>query len=117
MAPLPQMAREGVFSLVLAGCALFVVLTVAAMLAYPGGTATDPTTSGYSFFANVLSELGMTRTYAGQPALRRPPSVSRGVAKGVCPCASAAFQGQSSGQGTGLSPTLVVGEDAVVLDA
>jgi hypothetical protein len=61
------MAREWVFSLVMAGCALFVVLTVAAMLAYPGGTATDPTTSGYSFFANVLSELGMTRTYAGQP--------------------------------------------------
>jgi hypothetical protein len=49
------------------GCALFVVLTLIAMLIYPGGTMTDPTTSGYSFFANVLSELGMTETYAGQP--------------------------------------------------
>jgi hypothetical protein len=37
------------------------------MLFYPGGTMTDPTASGYSFFANVLSELGMTETHAGQP--------------------------------------------------
>lgn len=60
-------ARRWVFVLIMFGCALFVVLTLIAMLFYPGGTMTDPTTSGYSFFANVLSELGMTETHAGQP--------------------------------------------------
>ena len=49
------------------GCAQFVVLTVMAMLFYRGGTVTDPAASGYSFFANVLSELGATKTPAGQP--------------------------------------------------
>jgi hypothetical protein len=61
------MTRRWVFTLIMFGCALFVVLTLIAMLFYPGGTMTDPTTSGYSFFANVLSELGMTETRAGQP--------------------------------------------------
>jgi hypothetical protein len=32
------------------------------MLLYPGGTVDDPTVIGYSFFANVLSELGMTKS-------------------------------------------------------
>jgi hypothetical protein len=59
--------RCWVFGLIMLGCALFVVVTLIAMLFYPGGTMIDPTTSGYSFFANVLSELGMTQTYAGQP--------------------------------------------------
>jgi hypothetical membrane protein len=56
--------RQGVFSLTMFGCVLFVVLTVAAMLFYPGGTLTDPTTSGYSFFANYFSDLGLTWTHA-----------------------------------------------------
>ena len=67
MTRLIRCARRWVFRLILAGCALFVVLTLVAMLFYPGGTVTDPTASGYSFFANVLSELGMTETHAGQP--------------------------------------------------
>ena len=59
--------RQGVFSLTMFGCVLFVVLTVAAMLFYPGGTLTDPTTSGYSFFVNYFSDLGLTWTHARQP--------------------------------------------------
>jgi hypothetical membrane protein len=37
------------------------------MLFYPGGTLTDPTTSGYSFFTNYFSDLGLTWTHARQP--------------------------------------------------
>jgi len=59
--------RQGVFRLVAIGCILFVLLTAVAMLFYPGGTATDPTTHGYSFFTNFFSELGLTQTRTGQP--------------------------------------------------
>ena len=37
------------------------------MLIYPGGTVTDPTTRGYSFFTNFFSDLGRTVTPAGKP--------------------------------------------------
>jgi hypothetical membrane protein len=59
--------RQGVFSLTMLGCILFVVLTVVAMLFYPGGTLTDPTTSGYSFVTNYFSDLGLTWTHARLP--------------------------------------------------
>jgi hypothetical protein len=59
--------RYGAFGLVMAACVQFVVLTAAAMLFYPGGTRVDPTTSGYSFFVNFFSDLGLTHTTAGQP--------------------------------------------------
>lgn len=42
------------------------VLGGIAMLVYPGGTARDPTTRGYSLFQNFLSDLGSTVTYGGQ---------------------------------------------------
>jgi len=67
MARLIRCERRWVFSLIMFGCVLFVVLTLIAMLFYPGGTMTDPTASGYSFLINVLSELGMTETRGGQP--------------------------------------------------
>lgn len=38
----------------------FVLLTLIAMPFYPGGTHTNPTTSGYSFFRNFFSSLGLT---------------------------------------------------------
>ena len=41
-------------------CAQFVVLTIAAMLAYPGGNAQDAGAKGYSFFENFFSDLGQT---------------------------------------------------------
>jgi len=66
MAP-PASWRRRAFSWVAVGCVQFVVLTAVAMLVYPGGTITDPTTRGYSFFANFFSELGLTRTHLGVP--------------------------------------------------
>jgi hypothetical membrane protein len=52
---------------VVIACVQFVVLTFLAMLFYRGGTAIDPTTSGYSFTHNFFSELGRTEAYGGQP--------------------------------------------------
>ncbi len=63
----PRSWRQQVFSLIMIGCLLFVALTFVAMWFYPGGTFADPTASGYSFFTNFLSELGLTRTRTGQP--------------------------------------------------
>jgi hypothetical membrane protein len=41
------------------------VLAIGAMGRYPGGTALDPTASGYSLSRNFLSDLGMTVAYDG----------------------------------------------------
>jgi hypothetical protein len=59
--------RRTAFFLIIAGCSAFVLLTLIAMLFYPGGTFTDPNSRGYSFFGNFFSELGMLRTHAGAP--------------------------------------------------
>jgi hypothetical protein len=42
------------------------VLTGIAMLLYPGGTLLNPSTHGYSFFQNSLSDLGSTVAWGGQ---------------------------------------------------
>ncbi len=60
-------SRRRAFLAVVIGCVQFVLLTVVAMWFYPGGTIIDPTISGYSFFGNFFSELGLTQTRAGQP--------------------------------------------------
>ena len=59
--------RQRVFSISMYGCVLFVLLTVVAMFFYPGGTLTDPTTSGYSFLTNYFSDLGLTWSHSRQP--------------------------------------------------
>jgi len=43
------------------------VFALAAMLLYPGGTLRDPTTIGYSFSRNFISDLGNTVSFGGQP--------------------------------------------------
>jgi hypothetical protein len=58
--------RKQIFSFVALGCALFVLLTAIAMLFYPGGTASEPATIGYSFFTNFFSDLGRTQARNGQ---------------------------------------------------
>lgn len=58
--------RQRVFSISMYGCVLFVLLTVVAMFFYPGGTLTDPTTSGYSFLTNYFSDLGLTWSHSRQ---------------------------------------------------
>lgn len=57
--------HRNVFHLAAATCILFFLMTAVAMFLYPGGTYLDPTTHGYSFFANFFSDLGATRTPSG----------------------------------------------------
>jgi hypothetical protein len=59
--------KKHVYRFVISGCGLFVLLTVAAMFIYPGGTFTDPTTRGYDFFRNFFSDLGRVTALNGQP--------------------------------------------------
>lgn len=59
--------RQRWFGWVMLGCILFLILTTVAMFLYPGGTRSDPATSGYQFFANVLSDLGITVALDGSP--------------------------------------------------
>jgi hypothetical membrane protein len=49
------------------GCALFVILTLVAMLAYTGGTVDNHSATGYSFTHNFLSNLGMLTALSGRP--------------------------------------------------
>jgi hypothetical membrane protein len=47
--------------------AVAAAIAVAAVLRYPGGTAVDATTPGYSLSRNFLSDLGMTVAYNHEP--------------------------------------------------
>ena len=58
--------QKHVYLIVVIGCGLFVLLTVAAMFAYPGGTFTGETTTGYNFFRNFFSDLGRVTAPNGQ---------------------------------------------------
>ncbi len=66
MATRPSFWERDVYRLVAAVCVLFVVLTVVAMLLYPGGTPFNQTGKRYDFFDNFFSDLGQTRTPSGQ---------------------------------------------------
>lgn len=55
------------FGWAILGCILFLTLTTVAMFLYPGGTRNDPATSGYQFFANFFSDLGITVAHDGSP--------------------------------------------------
>ena len=59
--------KEWILPCCIAGFAIYALLNILAMLFYPGGTSTEPHKMGYSFFENFFSDLGMTRTYAGEP--------------------------------------------------
>jgi hypothetical protein len=58
--------RQSVFLITMVGCIQFVLLTIIAMLFYPGGTHDDPTTPGYLFFRNFFSDLGLTVLPSGE---------------------------------------------------
>jgi hypothetical protein len=47
-----------VYRYIILGCSLFVLLTIAAMFAYPGGSVSGEITTGYNFFRNFFSDLG-----------------------------------------------------------
>jgi len=53
-------ARWRAFEFALLAAAQFPLLSVLAMLLYPGGTIANPNTEGYRFFNNFLSALGLT---------------------------------------------------------
>jgi hypothetical protein len=59
--------QRKIYSFVIVGCGAFIVLTLLAMLLYPGGTSANHATHGYRFFYNFLSDLGLTVAYNGQP--------------------------------------------------
>ena len=53
------------FTVIMWICVLFFVLTIAAMLLYPGGSVAVPDSSRYSFFLNFFSDLGQTHVTSG----------------------------------------------------
>lgn len=55
------------FLFTLYACIQFIVLTFIGMLAFPGGTHSDPTSHGYSFFRNFFSSLGLITAPNGEP--------------------------------------------------
>ena len=59
--------RHGIFQRVRWAVGLGLALAVGAMLRYPGGTALDTGSQGYSMSRNFLSDLGMTVAYNGLP--------------------------------------------------
>ena len=59
--------RRNFFLYTAMGCGLFVVLTLVAMLVYPGGSHDDPAHAGYSFAHNFFSDLGLRQAHNGQP--------------------------------------------------
>lgn len=69
MSNAPKPWRNRLYPLVMIGCLQFVLLTFTAMLVYPGGTHSDPTTTRYSFLKNFFSDLGITKTFTGEPNL------------------------------------------------
>jgi hypothetical protein len=62
----PEVARK-LYRLIAYGCGLFVILTLAAMLTYAGGSVDEPARAGYSFTHNFLSNLGMLTAESGRP--------------------------------------------------
>jgi hypothetical protein len=58
--------RQTAFQVSMAVCIIFVVLTGAAMLVYPGGTKSDHPTPAYSFLQNFFSDLGRTEAWSGE---------------------------------------------------
>lgn len=51
------------------GIVQFLILSIIAMIVFPGGTRIDPNIEGYSFSYNKFSDLGMWQTYSGESNL------------------------------------------------
>lgn len=63
---MPTVPGFGVFRRARWAAGIATVLAIVAMFRYPGGTAVDHSTRGYSFFENFLSDLGMTVAHNGE---------------------------------------------------
>jgi hypothetical protein len=53
--------------LCLVGFAAYGLLNILAMIFYPGGTVNNADRTGYAFLENFFSDLGMVKTYSGEP--------------------------------------------------
>ena len=62
-----KLSKKDIFPLSVLGAIQFVLLTLIAMIVYPGGTRLDQTTPGYSFFSNFFSDLGRLEALSGDP--------------------------------------------------
>ena len=49
------------------GVTQYILLCSIAMIFYPGGTELNPTTLGYSFCMNQMSDLGRTQSLSEEP--------------------------------------------------
>jgi hypothetical protein len=59
--------KERILRGCIVGFALYALFNILAMVLYPGGTSIVSDRVGYSFFENFFSDLGMARTYSGEP--------------------------------------------------
>jgi len=59
--------KERILRGCIVGFVLYALFNILAMVLYPGGTSIDSDRVGYSFFENFFSDLGMARTYSGEP--------------------------------------------------
>lgn len=59
--------REWIFIFNMISIIQYFILIHIAMFFYPGGTRLEPNVQGYSFFSNFISDLGLTRSYSGDP--------------------------------------------------
>ena len=58
--------KEKAFFFGILGCIIYVILIFLAMVFYPGGTPTNPNTTGYTFWENWLSDLGLIESHSGK---------------------------------------------------
>jgi hypothetical membrane protein len=61
--------QQQIYRLVACGCGAFVVLTVLAMIVYPGGLFSGELTQSYDFFRNFFSDLGRIKAVSGESNL------------------------------------------------
>lgn len=64
-----RLSQAGVrpFQFTIFSAVQFIILTLIGMLFYAGGTHSDPSVSGYSFFRNFFSSLGLLTAPNGEP--------------------------------------------------
>ena len=61
--------RRWAYKINMIGCVQFIILTFLGMVFYKGGTYSDPSTTGYSFFLNYFSDIGRTIALSGESNL------------------------------------------------
>ena len=59
--------KERILRGCIVGFVIYALFNIMAMVFYPSGTSIDRDRIGYSFFENFFSDLGMARTYSGEP--------------------------------------------------